>query len=265
VLNVKTGASAPTRIDMAEALVRHCRSHLYRIRNGLPHFEVDPSEISDQIPFPQVKIVNAVPPDPSDPILWEIEVKHGLEDLRSALEYCAMEAYTRSSGPPQPGPKGGPRAVHFPCFEFDPAATEASEILRYEDKINRDFPDLAKVYPDARRLMREAQAFRPSDDLWLRELHDLWNEVKHSNLAYVVPRQEFITLMPNGPGDPMQFYQVLRFALTDREVQSFFDIACAKVEKLVDQLRPALGLPPPNVPAAASPMAAPPAASPPTS
>lgn len=80
-----------TRIEMARELVRHASHHQCVASTRLPQFTVNPIPNKDGtftvLVSPQSTHRNANPYD------FNLEIHHCIDDLRSALEYCAFDAH----------------------------------------------------------------------------------------------------------------------------------------------------------------------------
>jgi hypothetical protein len=165
---------------------------------------------------------------------WNFEYMHAIEDLRSALEYGAYDAYERFVCS-----NHQPTTVHW-NVSFPVAASPAAfqEIMTPIKKARVwNFRERGAMITD---VFRSAQPFSAPCDSWLRDLHDLWNEGKHRNLNYFGIR---LRVEPNPvPGTvwPILVRQELVISRTSRSLKDFFDVATREAGRVVADLGKAL-------------------------
>lgn len=218
----------PTRIDMAAALVQHSGTHQRKLEEHLPYLTVvgpgpNPGEV-EVGEFP-----NTTPLQPNEEMDWSLEVRHAIDDLGTALDYCAYEAFSRSSGE---GAKGW-KEVYFPV---SPTSGQ------FQSYVRERFPKLANTYPAAIGVMESVQPYQSPKNWWLEEHHRLWMEAKHRNLNYLTTEALMLELKGLGPLNPRPVAQAIRFAITERNMVEFFRVSTAAIGDVNTRLRPALGL-----------------------
>ena len=213
-------ASDPTRIEVAEALVRHSALHQQRFWGDLAK-------------LPEV-IALASEERMERGLFWNFEFAHAIEDLRSALEYGAYDAYERFvCSNHQAGTVH--RAVTFPLsdsqatFQSTMSLTGKNPIWKFRDRGAR-----------IEAVFLSAQPFSATGDSWLEELHELWNERKHRNPNYFSAR---LRLEPNpdaGSIWPLLLHQELVISGTNRSLRDFFAVATRETGRVVAELGRAL-------------------------
>jgi hypothetical protein len=171
---------------------------------------------------------------PAESLDFNLEIRHLLDDLRSALEFCAFDAFERSV--PRPYAVGLDRNLSFLVV---PPSKSASA---FKKQVATGFPGLQSVYPGAVAAMESAQHYAQSGDPWLYERHVLWNEGKHRNLVYHSAGPPFIEV---GPVDPsksptLRFVDGLTFAKTGKNVEKFVEAATKGAPVTVDLMARAL-------------------------
>jgi len=219
---------------MARALIRHAEAHRDALRGMRPRGDVS-SEPNG--PFGGRLVVTFHPPTsvkPGESLDFNLEIRHLLDDLRSALEFCAFDAFERSV--PRPYAAGLDRKVSFPVVP-PPESTSS-----FKKQVAKAFPGLQSVYPRAIAAMESAQHYSQSGHPWLYELHVLWNEGKHRNLVYHSAGPPFIEV---GPVDPsksptLRFVDGLTFAKTGKNVEKFVEAATNGATATVDLMARAL-------------------------
>lgn len=209
-------ATDPTRIEIAGILVRHSAVHQAQFWAELRR-------------LPEVA---ALSPDQAMErgLFWSFELRHAIEDLRSALEYAAYDAYERFVCIGHQ-PTWVHRYVTFPiagslaAFTKKMSPTAKNEPWSFRDR-----------GPKIEAVFASAQPFTAPGDSWLSELHELWNEGKHRNPSYLNVR---IRLEPNPtPGATWPFLarQELFISSTNRPLLDFFDVATRETGRVVADL-----------------------------
>jgi len=165
----------PSGYEMALAAVTHARSHLNFVM-----------EHTSQLLFRRISADNRVEvvqrrpkPLPEDqPLALEIETKHCVEDLMSALEYLAMEIYERAccndTVHARPHIHKG---VSFPIPSLNSTAED------YSARIEERFPQLRAKRPDVFEVLLNSRQFSSGDTVWLDTISTTWPEVKHRRLS----------------------------------------------------------------------------------
>lgn len=212
-----------TRIQVAEALVRHARWHVEHVDSSLPAGFWVLRELRESGQLEVVAVERRERPvEGGEAIYWNFEIRHAIDDLRSALEYCAADAFARSSGEGTPGYDN----VAFPVCQSQ---------TDFDGWIKGRLPRLRQVYPKVVDVMQTAQPYAdPSKNWWLEELHHLWNEGKHRNPHYFL--WVVVALPPSdGSGvlDPRKIAHGLKFASTKRLLSEFFRAASDGTDLLV--------------------------------
>jgi len=145
-----------TRFDMAESLVVTAREQLEDVKKEY--------QLSLNAKTIAVKL--------------QISIKNLLENLRSALDYCAREVEERCV-PTQP-PAG---RVYFPI------AKRGSAKQDFRSLIGSNLPGLLQARSDVVDLLAAFQEFSSQDNDWLPDLATLCNENKHEQLTPQVRRE----------------------------------------------------------------------------
>lgn len=109
-----------------------------------------------------------------------IEIKHILEDMRSILDYIAVDIYKKYCN-------NIPKKIYFIYSRVGENETQ------YLTKMNKNFPGLYDKYPYIYKLLSNVQSFNDNSN-WLVKLNDLTNEVKHNNLYISKVEKEKHTL-----------------------------------------------------------------------
>lgn len=233
----------PTRIDMARELARHAEQHRRLLESFLPTYDLILSGIpNDPFPFrvtvrPPQRMVGS----PTD-LDFNLEVRHVVDDLRSALEYCAYDAHERycRTGLPSEPPYNW--KVNFPVVGRNQGPTDFETVLAKEE-----LSELKTKCAPAVDVMRGAQHFASKRGDWLVDLQDLWNEGKHRNLLYQTngpPEIEVTAVLP-GQGPGYKFLRGLRFSGTRKTLDNFFTVARDEVARIIDEMERALYPPTP--------------------
>lgn len=101
----------------------------------------------------------------------QIGIKNVLENLRSALDYCANELYCRY------GSGASSEKVYFPIA--GPGYREA----RFKSLVGTKIPGLLQKRPDLLPVLSSFQEFSGAGNAWLPELATLCNDNKHDQLT----------------------------------------------------------------------------------
>lgn len=209
-------ATDPTRIEVAECLVVHSARHQKEVRSeiaGLRELLTASGGISME-----------------KGLHWNFEFRHAVEDLRSALEYGAYDAYENLVCASHP-PGTEHRDVHFPVVDSEP---EFKGIMSITGK--KPVWTFHDHGADIEAIFLSAQPFSPSRDTWLRELHDIWNEGKHQNANYFGTRIRFVPNPDPGSSWPTIPRQELVISKADRPLQDFFAVATRETSRVIKSL-----------------------------
>ena len=134
----------------ARHLLQHAKEHLGRIRQAYEEALYDK----------QIK-----------PTLL-VEIKNIMENLRSALDFCAQALYDKYGAQATRQPK-----VYFPCAFKGQSATD------FRKRVDGCIPGLSVSRPDIIAIIESFQAFsNPAND-WLPLFKDLNNMNKHQSLT----------------------------------------------------------------------------------
>lgn len=109
----------------------------------------------------------------------KVLVKNTLENLKSTLDYCAIDIRKMLDTGFGVASKG---KIYFP---------HCSKEARFNTVMRESFPGLDDHYPIIYKLIRGTQPFARGDS-WLEELCDLVNEVKHRNLLQIEDRRSLL-------------------------------------------------------------------------
>lgn len=101
----------------------------------------------------------------------KIAVKHVLEDLRSALDYCARELHCRF------GSGGKDTKVYFPI------AKKGAKESDFKSLVGKNLPGLQDQRQDLVDLLASFEEFAGVDNVWLPDLATLSVENKHEQLT----------------------------------------------------------------------------------
>jgi hypothetical protein len=168
------------RFEMALYLVGHARRHF---EDFSAHTRDLQFSTVDNPAGGKVMIVSpreATPVAPGDELALEAEVKHCVEDLRSALEYVAMEIYERACcSQSHESEAHDHESVTFPVPHPGEGET------RTADRIQSIFPGLARTFPDTFQLLFECRELVSSPTVWLDTVHSAWTRNKHHRLSRV--------------------------------------------------------------------------------
>jgi len=118
--------------------------------------------------------------------LLQIRIKNTLENLRSALDFCAQAMVMKFAD-------SRPKKVYFPYA----ALNTPKEKFDREQKIEKALPNLREKNPDLYSLIYSMQHFNHEGLRWFPEFMDLNNKNKH---VYLVPGKivEGVTLKQDG-------------------------------------------------------------------
>ncbi len=207
-----------TRVDFARALVRHSLVHQQKVRDHLPRFTVvRPGKVAGEV---EVAEYPAKPVTTGEELKWNFEVTHAIADLRVALEFCAYDAFARSSGDGAPGW----RRVSFPVCQTQ---------QEFDGRVRGQFPKLKTVYPKAVDVFEAVQPFKSPDDWWLSDLDDLWNECKNRNLNYFTQATYVVGAQGQTGLASLQVIRAIRFSRTNRNLLNLFETGTRGVETVI--------------------------------
>lgn len=102
-----------------------------------------------------------------------IDIKNFMENLRSALDFCAHGLFYKYGNSPKANPK-----IYFPYAFSKKTKTEFQREMTIEKKI----PGIGSN-PDVIKMIEEFQHFGTSNNKWLPIFMDLNNENKHLKLS----------------------------------------------------------------------------------
>jgi hypothetical protein len=179
---------------------------------------------------------------------FQIEVKNFMENLRSALDYCAAGLFDKYGNAEKPNPK-----VYFPYAE----GGESRQTFR-EKTVQRCIPGLLASRPDIVKRLEDYQYFGNTGN-WLALLAKLTNENKHNRLTPQVEKQytavEITATIPpgktieidlrkiplgGGPDSPLRAvagsWAGLEFATTRVVVMPLLEGAVPNVRRVVEEL-----------------------------
>lgn len=106
-----------------------------------------------------------------------IDVKHILEDMRSILDYIAVDIYNKYCG------SHTNKKIYFPY------SNENEDEQKYISNVNKNFPNLYSNYYSLYKELSNVQSFSDSS-YWLIKLVELTNEVKHNELCITKVQKE---------------------------------------------------------------------------
>lgn len=104
-------------------------------------------------------------------IRLKIDIKNIFENLRSCLDYIALEIIEKYL-PTQPA------KIYFPV---------TSSKSDFESRINKDLPNLINLSPEVYQLLEQIQ---PYNDPWLGKFNKLNNDNKHQDLVEQINQQK---------------------------------------------------------------------------
>lgn len=117
-----------------------------------------------------------------DEVNINIDIKHILEDMRTILDYIAVDIYNKYCGP------RNYKKIYFLYTK------NGEDEQSYISKINRNFPNLYGNHYDLYKELSNVQSFSDNTD-WLIKLESLTNEVKHNELCITKVKKERNTVM----------------------------------------------------------------------
>jgi hypothetical protein len=162
---------------MARELVRHADHHHNVALSRLPGFTVVPAD-DDASGY---RVVATAPELRSDasPFDFNLEIRHLVDDLRSALEFCTYDAHERFCSHLAGDNESVHRLVNFPVTRLGQGEGEFQRQLDLEK-----LGDLRSSRPAMIDVLRSAQPYASANGPWLPNLQVLWNEGKHRNFVY---------------------------------------------------------------------------------
>jgi hypothetical protein len=163
------------RLAMAATLVSHATRHFDTFTANTDRILTKQSPETGHL---EITLVHVAPLTAEQELALDIEVKHCVEDLRSALEYAAMQIYERfCCSEPEGIEAHVHRQVTFPVPEMN--ATEEG----FATKIESVFPELRTRKPDIFNLVMDFRRYASGNEVWIDTLHSAWSEVKHRRLG----------------------------------------------------------------------------------
>ncbi len=227
-------AERPEALDgfkMAEAVLAHAVLHFQLVKRGSDRVEPHWENEADGSRLVSWRVFKAR--DIGGEVVWQIEVKHCLEDVRSALDYCAYEVYERvcCTEPSSERPHVH-RQVGFPVPKRHD--TRAQYATRVEGRI----PGLHRAsIPAFEKFLEFGQWSEPPLD-WLPSLDENWNIVKHRRLPEPSRRSAKLGAMTGGVPPDCPKIEVRLFSLDPpREVLSTLQQSIESTRRVVTELR----------------------------
>jgi len=163
------------RLRMAGALVAHAEDHFNAFSARVDRILAGKSPDTGHI---AITVVRVAPLSREQELALDIEVKHCVEDLHSALEYAAMEIYEQyCCTEPSTDEPHVHRQVTFPVPEVN--STEEA----FATKVEAVFPHLQSHSKVAFDLVMGFRRFASGNEVWVDTLHSVWSEVKHRRLG----------------------------------------------------------------------------------
>jgi hypothetical protein len=163
------------RLAMAAALVSHAKQHFETFAANTDRVLAKKSPETGHL---EITLVNVAPLTGQQELALDIEVKHCVEDLRSALEYASMQIYESfCCSEPEGAEVHVHRRVTFPIPEMN--TTEEA----FVSKIASVFPALQSRNPDVFNLLLGFRRYASGSEVWIDTLHSAWSEVKHRRLG----------------------------------------------------------------------------------
>jgi len=218
------------RLAMARTLVTHARGHFEFFQAHTDRLLSEPGAKPKTI---VVRILHAAPLPPGNDFALEMEIKHCVEDLRSALEYAAMEVYERCCCRRE---KEGEAHVHtnvtFPIPEIGHPLEE------YSAKVEAMFPRLKEDRSDLFGLIVGFHRFAGDKVVWLDTLHTAWSEVKHRRLGR--DGKPMKVMIPGIDRDKAPSLQLYYFPGTTRAVDPNLHAAIKEIGDFLTSLTAAL-------------------------
>jgi hypothetical protein len=209
-------ATDPTRLEVSECLVLHSVRHQKEVWSEL-------AKLRELLTMP-----GGIPMERG--LHWNFEFRHAVEDLRSALEYGAYDAYERFVCSSHPAGSVH-RGVHFPVadspteFTGNMSTTKKDPVWTFRERGTA-----------IEGVFLSAQPFSAPGDPWLRQLHDIWNEGKHRNANYFGSRLRYDPNPDSKSPWPTLVRQELVISQPDRPLQDFFDVATRETGRVISAL-----------------------------
>jgi hypothetical protein len=119
-----------------------------------------------------------------------VQIKNFIENLRSALDFCAHGLFDKFGSSPKANPK-----IYFPYA----TASQERATFQKTGRIEACIPGISASRPDIVQSLLEMQHFGSHGYAWLPDLMDLTNENKHERLTPQV-RKEWKELRISGGG-----------------------------------------------------------------
>jgi hypothetical protein len=211
------------RIEMAKALVGHARRHFEYFQAHTDQLLARKNPTTGGI---EVTIRRAMPLTSEGELTLEMEVKHCVEDLRSALEYLAMEVYEECCCLDETGREDHiHREVTFPIPSLGMSAEE------YLSKVRGTFPNLQTTSTEVFALLAACHRFAHGNEVWLDTLHSAWSELKHRRLGRASKPMKVVVAGMNLANAPS--VDVFYFPGTTRAIDPNLGAAFREIEPLV--------------------------------
>jgi hypothetical protein len=222
---------------MAEALLRHADGHFKIVHAGVPDLVINRADVGGGRFVDTYSILPAK--DVGGELAWQIEVKHCLEDLRSALDYCAFEVYERACcRQPVSALPHVHTDVRFPIPMQDQSPRE------YGERVDRDIPRLAKESPTAIAAFVSFLKHATGNQVWLTTLDANWNIVKHRHLVVAQEKPLNVFVGGGGPENQLPPLPIRYFSITPpRPLLPNLVAGLAGAQQIVYELRAALPTP----------------------
>jgi hypothetical protein len=103
-----------------------------------------------------------------------VQIKNSVENLRSALDFCAHGLFDRYGSSPKTNPK-----IYFPYA----TASQDRAMFEKSGRIEVCIPGVSASRPDIVQSLIEMQHFGSDGYTWLPDFMDLTNENKHERLT----------------------------------------------------------------------------------
>lgn len=218
---------------MARELLAHAVGHFQVVRAGLDEFVAGWE--TDKDGNPVARWVLRRGDRAAAGLLWEIELKHCLEDLRSALDYCAYEVYERicCEEPSAPRPHVHMN-VRFPIPDYQESEKD------FERRVLVDVPGLKKGgHPVVSTFVGFTRYARPGTS-WLPVIDEKWQIVKHRHLTVPSTRSGKVVAVTGGSPEGFPAIKVRLFDTNPpSEVISTMTGALDGVREIIEELEKA--------------------------
>jgi len=190
-------SDSPDGFEMVEAVLRHAEQHLLIVLAGMQRVEHVWGENSEGTASVSLVVFPAQNVGGED--IWQIEVKHCLEDIRSALDYTAFEVYERVCCRE---PKTETPHVHDDVSFPIPRSKETPDLFR--KRIDRCIPGLSGKSKVTFEKILEIASWPEGQNSYLPSLEENWNIVKHRHLPRPVRKKATLVAATGGvpPGFP---------------------------------------------------------------